>query len=252
MARKNKNSKKLIRKRMKKTGESYQAAQRQLLAQLARRSGDQVTGGPRNSPPSGTRFAIHQLIAELGQRSGEESVKPAATEAHRLRIERLNRRLKAAVGRLYSRKSAAAALAKFEEEVRQGKNLDHLVLVLEQMVRLRPALDAVARMQPALDAVARMPELKAMAEMRPVLDYRAAEQQLRETWALQSRFDAAAAIPWNLRDTFSDVEAVRAGIERVVRLRPEIDAAVEAAAEKLRSVQPALDAFRALGHTPYS
>jgi FtsZ-binding cell division protein ZapB len=181
MARKDKNFKKLIRLRMKKTGESYQAAQRQLLAQLARRGGHQADSRPsREAAPSpGPRFAIHQFFE---QRPDGSAVEPTATEAHRLRIERLNRRLKAAVAKLYPRKSLEAALIRFEEQVRQGKSLDHLVLALEHMVQLKPAIDAMVQIQPTLTAIA--PAVAALTDQ--------ISASVERATALQS-FDVAAA-----------------------------------------------------------
>jgi hypothetical protein len=115
MPRKQKNLKALIRRRMEKTGELYQTARRQVLAHVARKN--------RGRP----HFALYDFLAAARVALSAHDAERTA-ELKRRRTERLEHRLRAAVAKLYARKYVTAEVAKFEEKVRQGQDLEDFVL----------------------------------------------------------------------------------------------------------------------------
>jgi len=155
-----------------------------------------------SSSDSKPRFAIQQQLCALAKPSLPQDAERAA-EGRRLRAERLEQRLKAAVAKLFSKKSVEAEVARFKENVQQGQSLENLVLVLEELVRAKPMIDAMLeellRAKPMIDAM-----LKEFLRSKPII-----EAMLEELVRAKPMLDTMVQARQSL-DDFSKLSAVAA------------------------------------------
>lgn len=218
MARKDKNLKKLVRARMAKTGESYQAARRQVEAQLARKTMGSAAGEEHEAGSAPTpRFSFEKVFAAGGFVTAEPPDPEKEAERRRRQQEQLIERLKKALNRLVSPEAVPEVMAEIRKQRENGRSLQDIVWELESIPRhLRHQIEAL------------QPIIRATMER-----YRALEPQIEAAMdharMLQPQIDSA----------------VEAAIDHARTMQPQIDSAVEAAIDHARRLQPELDAVTA-------
>jgi len=192
-----------VRARMKKTGESYQAAHRNLSKSRILEAADQQPEkslSPPQERPSTPRFAIHPKLAALGrtQPAIPTPEEQAARKAH------LWTRLGRELARIASHREASRLLETIKKKSLDDEQLERLVRAFTTlptgfMRQLELIAEQIRQLQPILEQAASLPNLA---------------RQAAEMWNLAASPQPTAAVE-ALRDLLPGLAAAQREIDEL-------------------------------------